>query len=207
MDKINKKEELENYYELKAAAVNELADVLKKQPDKTNQPKPEEPHLNPYHIDRLARIPTWIKALFIKFWMAGAICYFGFWGLGYYVSSTLDLVVLVGLISGVITDLLLNPAFLYFESDQKEYHRYMMLPVSGKKIWTLFINITYGIMVTVSVYVIYTMINMAIVSIRGLPVGTASLLVEPLLYGLFFLMVDMFFITFKNLIVSIVNKS
>jgi hypothetical protein len=207
MDKINKKEELENYYELKAAAVNELADVLKKQPDKTNQPKPEEPHLNPYHIDRLARIPTWIKALFIKFWMAGAICYFGFWGLGYYVSSTLDLVVLVGLISGVTTDLLLNPAFLYFESDQKEYHRYMMLPVSGKKIWTLFINIAYGIMVTVSVYVIYTMINMAIVSIRGLPVGTASLLVEPLLYGLFFLMVDMFFITFKNLIVSIVNKS
>jgi hypothetical protein len=206
MDKRNKKEELENYYELKATAVNELAEVLKQEPEKTLTPKQERRHPNPYKIDRLSRIPTWIKAFFIKFWMAGAICYFGFWGLGYYFASTLDLVVMVGLITGIVTDLLLNPSFLYFESDRKEYHKYMMLPVSGKRIWTLLINVAYGVMATVTVFVIYTLINMTIVSIKNLPVGTVSLSVEPLLYGLFFLMVDMFFISFKNLIVGIVKS-
>lgn len=201
--------EVTNSYELKTKAVDELVDILKNQDEDTNfeeEKSKNKNHPNPYKLDRLARIPTWIKAFFIKFWVAGAICYFFFWGLGYYVN-TMDLIILTGLATGLITDLLVNSAFLYFQSDQKEYNRYMFLPVSCKKVWTLFVNIPLGIIEVLIVFYIYTFINKLFVDIKGLPEGTTSLGVGPLLYGLFFLLVDMFFISMKNLMVKIVKDA
>jgi hypothetical protein len=201
-----KEEEFQNYYDLKTAAVDDLVESLKEEPNeeqKKNEPKPPQ---DPYKIDRLAKIPTWIKALFIKYWAAGAICYFGFIGLGIYVNNQLDLIALVGLITGAVNDLLINNAFLYFESEKKEYHKYILLPIRSKRVWTLFINIPYGIITTFLVFQIYVFINHLIVSIKNLPANTITLGVEPLLYGLFFLIVDMFFVSIKNFIVFLVKR-
>jgi hypothetical protein len=207
MKKKKSKEDLHNYYELKPNAVNDLVDAIKNENSDINlQDEKSKTIPNPYKTDRLSNIPTWIKALFIKYWFAGMICYFGFWGLGVYFSSTLDLVVFVGFLTGMVTDLLINSAFLYFESDKKEYHKYIMLPVSSKRLWTLLVNVIYGIVVTLLVSGIYALINLIQVKVKDLPEGTISLGVEPLLYGLIFLIVDMFFISIKNLIVKIANK-
>ncbi|MGB7530594.1 MAG: hypothetical protein WBK54_03600, partial [Bacilli bacterium] len=75
------------------------------------------------------------------------------------------------------------------------------------KIWPLFVNILYGLLVTFAVFYIYVLINYTVVQARGLPEGSNVLGVEPLLYGLFFLIVDMFFITIKNWVVSVIRKS
>ena len=122
-------------------------------------------------------------------------------------SDVLDNLVFVGVLTGAVTDLLVNSAFLYFETEKKEFHRYMMLPVSSKKIWTLPVNIIYALVVTFGVFYIYVFINQTLVRLKGLPEGTISLGVEPLLYGLFFLAVDMSFIAIKNLIVSLVRRA
>ncbi|MDD3999458.1 MAG: hypothetical protein PHX62_01005 [Bacilli bacterium] len=206
--KNNKKpqEEIKNYYELKTEAVNDLVDALNQDPTLDVELDKTKTVEKPYKVDFLAKIPTWIKALFVKYWTAGAICYFGFWGLGTYFTDSLDSIVFVGFLAGLVTDLLLNTAFRYFESDKKEYHPFMMIPVSSKKIWPLFLNIIYGILVTVIVAQIYILINYMLVVIKDLPESTISLGVEPLLYGLIFLIVDMFFITFKNLIIKIVKN-
>ncbi|HHX80318.1 MAG TPA: hypothetical protein GX692_04550 [Acholeplasmataceae bacterium] len=201
----NSQAELHNHYKLKSKAVDELVEALKQEPNaevKTDSPKPPQ---DPYKIDRLAKIPTFVKALFAKYWVAGAICYFGLWGLGLFLSD-LDAVLFLGLFTGVITDLFVNTAFLYFESDKKEFHKYMMLPVASKKLWTLFVNVIYGILVTIAVAQIYIQINIIAIKVKDLPKGTITLGVEPLLYGLFFLLVDMFFISIKNLIVMIIKR-
>lgn len=200
-----------NYYDLKQEAVDELVDVLHATSEEA-LPEPKiqtttEKAPNPYKLDRLSKIPTWIKAFFIKFWMGGAICYFFFWGLGLYIGNTLDLVVLVGLATGLITGLLLNNAFLYFESDKKEYHPYMLIPVSGVKVWALFLNMIVGLVEVLTIFMFYTEINKNLVLIKGLPTGSTPLEVEPLLYGLLFLVVDTLIVSIKNLGLSIYRKA
>ncbi len=192
---------VQDYYELKTEAVEKLASALKEE-----EPA-EKPTQDPYKVDWFARIPAWVKALFVKYWVAGALCYFGFWGLGLAIGDELDNLVFVGVLTGAVTDLLVNSAFLYFETDKKEFRKFMMIPVSSKKIWPLFVNILYGLLVTFSVFYIYMLINYTVVQARGLPEGSIVLGVEPLLYGLFFLIVDMFFISIKNWVVSVIRKS
>ncbi|HEY8396126.1 MAG TPA: hypothetical protein VIK96_05035 [Bacilli bacterium] len=199
------KEKIDNYYDLKSEAVEELASALKQDPNEV--PAVVDKNIpNPYKIDRLAGIPTWIKALFIKYWVAGVICYFGLWGLGLSLTDALDQVFFLGIFTGAVTDLMVNTGFRYFESDRKEFHKYMMLPVASKKLWTLFVNFVYGILVTFVVFQIYAWINYLIVKAKSMPENSIFLGVEPLLYGLFFLIVDMFFISIKNLIVFLFRK-
>lgn len=206
MKKQNKNEtsDSKKYYDINVKAVNELAEAMNEKP-KFNEKLPKDAP-NPYKIDFLARIPTWIKVVFIKFWIGGAICYFGFFGLGAYVPGILDLQVLVGLITGIVNDFLVNPGFLYFESDQKEYHKYLMIPISGKRIWTLLVNIAYGIIITLIVAQIYYFINVVVVVFKDLPKDTITIPVEPIGYGIILLLVDLFFVSIKNYIVKIAKR-
>ena len=202
-----------NYYDLKTDAVNDLVSALNEEAveethsvhkkyvreKKENQP-------DPYKLDKLALVPTWIKAIFVKFWVAGAICYFFIWGLGIQVSDPLDQVFLTGIATGVIFDLLVNSAFLYFESDKKEYHPYILVPVPAKKIWSLLINIPVSLIEVGLVMLIYSSINILIKDLKGLPEGSTVLNVEPILYGVFFVIVDMAIISIKNLIIKVYKK-
>lgn len=205
--KLKKEEKAENYYDLKTDAVNILSDAIKNQnvPENKVEDLIDEKgkKVDPYHVDKLSKVPAWIKVVFIKFWVAGAICYFFLWGLGIYVTNPLDMLVLTGIGTGIITDLLVNSAFLYFESDKKEYHKYMLLPYPAKKFWTLLINIPFGIIEVYCVYYLYVLANYIIVAIKGLDKTDIPLSVEPLLYGLFFVLVDFVFLFIKNLIVKI----
>jgi hypothetical protein len=195
-----------NYYDLKQEAVNDLVNAL-------NEPNPQEtketkkPPMNPYKYDKIARIPTWIKAVFIKFWVAGAICFFFYVGLGYYVDSMENLILITALATGLIMDLLVTPAFLYFESDKKEYHKYLMVPVSAKKIWSLLINIPIAFIEVYGVVMIYAIINEAYINSHNVEEGYIALGVEPLLYGVFFVIIDLILLFFKNMIVGIVNNA
>ncbi len=197
-------------YNLKTDAVNDLVSVLRNQenPEKSSgkEEKIKGPY-NPYKVDRLSKVPTVIKALFVKFWVAGMICYFFFWGLSGLFNNTLDLLVFTGICLGFVNDVLVNTAFLYFESDKKEYHRYMLVPVSCKKMWTLLINIPYGILEVLTISLIYQFINTSAIKIWDLPEVTVFLGVEPILYGIFFVIVDMFYISIKNLFVRILNDA
>lgn len=199
-----KHENTTSYYDLKKDAVNDLVDALKNDQSEqiTNgiEKKDQAQEFNPYSVDKLAKVPTWIKALFVKFWFAGAICYFCLWGLGNYINSQLDLVVLTGIVMGLITDLIINNAFLYFQSDKREYEKYMFITVSGKKIWPIFANIILGIIEQFGVIGIYSLINSQIDN------PSKMLGVEPILYGLFFVLIDMALISIKHLIQKLIKK-
>ena len=123
---VSNQEENINYYDLKTEAVKDLVSALneevqeetpsihKKYIRNKNEKQPD-----PYKLDKLALIPTWIKAFFIKFWVAGAICYFFIWGLGVYITDILDTLFVTAIATGIIMDLLVNPAMICFESDKK----------------------------------------------------------------------------------------
>ena len=231
MSKKKKKEKestIENYYDLRTKEVDELVAALKGDTPETDEPvsynieecigaeaanqgeetvyKKQSKEFDPYKIDKLSRIPTWIKALFVKFWFAGVVCYFVIMGLGRVVPNDLDRLLLAGAFLGLFTDLFVNPLFRFMESSEKEYNNYMMFPFPFKKYWTFFTNIIYYIAVTVIVMYIYSGINQLLVIIFERYEGYVSLGVEPLIYGVFCLIVDMAFIGIKDLIVYLVER-
>lgn len=220
--KKNKESTIENYYDLKVDKVDELVAALKgtdppaeqeeislkisdctgEQAETTKKGKKEK-EFDPYKIDKLSRIPSWIKALFIKFWFAGAVCYFIMMGTG---LRDLDGVVITGAVLGVIVDVLVNPLFGYMQSDKKEYDKYIMLPFPFKKFWTFFVNIIYYVGVLFVVNYCYLGLNLIINAIRGTQT-TYYVGVEPLLFGIITTIVDMAFIGVKDGIVYGVKKA
>lgn len=204
----SKENNVSEYYNLKQKAVDDLVSALQEpvtpEEPPRNQKNKEKPAIDPYKIDKLSKIPTWIKAVFVKYWTAGAICFFFFWGLGYYITNMENLIFITSIATGLITDFLVTPAFLYFESDKKEYHRYLLVPVSGKKIWSLFINIPVALIEVYGVVMIYAIINQIYVNSNNLAEGYIFLGVEPLLYGVFFVAIDFLLLFFKNMLIDMI---
>ena len=204
---------IENYYDLKVDKVDELVAALKDDgaqfdneismdiADCTGEESPDtltrsgkRKQFDPYRNDFLSKIPVWLKAIFIKFWFAGMVCYFVVSGLQ--IGDTLDRVVLTGAVMGLVVDVLVNPLFRYLETDRHEYDAYMLFPFPFKAYWTFFTNIIYYVLVIFGVSLIYTLIN-----------EVTSLAVESLLFGVFTVAVDMIFIGIKDLIVFLVKRA
>ena len=206
---------IENYYDLKVDKIDELVAALREEPPETDSndltmfisdctgnddPKNytrsgKKKEFDPYKTDFLGKIPTWVKALFIKWWFAGMCCYFIIWGLDF---NALDKLVLLGLVEGIIVDILVNPLFRYLESDKKEFNPYMMFPFPFKAFWTFFTNVIYYTVITVCIGAVYGFIH----DLLNMGIG-----VEPLLFGVFFVILDMACIGIKDLIVYLVKKS
>ncbi|MDE7163123.1 MAG: hypothetical protein K2O44_03485 [Clostridia bacterium] len=223
--KKNKETTIENYYDLKTKEVDELVAALKGELDETEaepvptniaeitgeeqkvKPGSKKADFDPYKIDKLSRIPVWVKAIFIKWWFAGAVCYFILMGLGRVVTDALDQAVLAGCVLGIFTDIFVNPIFRYMESSEKEYNKYMMFPFPFKQFWTFFTNIIYYLVVGLLVMLMYGGINQLFNLINNNYDGYVTIAVGPLIYGTFCVMVDMAFIGIKDLIVFLVKRA
>ena len=225
-NKENKESTIENYYDLRVDKVDELVAALKgtDSPEEREQislkisdctgetgetkeegkkTKRREKEFDPYKVDKLSRIPAWLKAIFIKFWFAGAVCYFIMMGTG---LKDFDGIIVTGVVLGVVVDVLVNPLFGYMQSDKREYDKYIMLPFPFKKFWTFFVNIIYYMGVLLVVNYCYLGINTMCNAIAGTEL-TYYVGVEPLLFGVITTIVDMAFIGIKDLIVFLVRRA
>lgn len=189
----------ENYYDLKIDAVERLASA-----DKKTYPKSKEDPGKQYRSGFLNKIPSWVKALFIKFWFNGAVCFFILWGLGIYVTNMLDMIAVLGVVLGIVTDVLVNNAFRFFEVYEGQNSKWMMFP--QKKYWTFFANIFYSFVVLFGVIWLYNIINIIANNIKGTE-GVILIGVEPILFGLFYMLIDMCFIGMKNTVKSIISDA
>lgn len=146
---------------------------------------------DPYKIDRLAGIPVPVKAVFIKFWFAGAVFYFV--GMGIAALNTPDqqnLTLVLGIVLGMVTELLINNIFRYLATDKNDYGPYM---VFGKKRFaSFFLNILYNIVLSFLIAYTYTAINLFAMEGGLVPKGEIWLTTEPLLYGFFYILYDFF---------------
>ena len=98
------------YYELHTGAVNDLVEA-----DESNSPEVSPQELAKYRSGGKIHIPETAQVLFLKAWFAGAVCFFFFWGLGMYVPNLIDMLFIVGLVMGFVTDLMVNVILRYFE--------------------------------------------------------------------------------------------
>ena len=195
----DEKNDSRNPYKINKAAVDRLVNADKKTYPKTNV-DPGKQYRSKGFIDK---IPDWIKALFIKFWFNGAVCFFIFWGLSLMITNFLDMMVVFGIVLGIVTDIFVNNIFRFIENYPGQNSKWMMFP--KKKFWTFFANIAYAMVVLLGVFYLYNAINYMILGPSA--DGAFFLAVEPIVFGLLYLLVDMALISIKKMIVSIVSDA
>lgn len=201
---------IEDFYDLKVDKVDELVAALKgedtseygdvsmKISDCTGTDgKGTDKEFNPYRTDFLSRVPVFLKALFVKWWFAGMVCFFVNMGLATVVTATADLMLLDGIVLGLVVDILVNPLFRFMETDKREYDNYTMFPFPFKAYWTFFTNMLYYVVVAIITNYVYFFINEFMFRLN----------IEPLSWALIVLIIDMIFIGIKDLVVHLVKKN
>ena len=198
---------IEDFYDLRVDKVDELVAALKGEDTSeygevtmniseiVGDGKNSNKKFDPYRHDLLSRIPTFLKAFFVKWWFAGVVCFFVNMGIGPFIPEE-DWLLLDGIFLGLVVDLFVNPIFRFMETDRREYNDYMMFPFPIKAYWTFFTNILYYVGIAFIVGAIITFINENMFSYGILPIS----------WALIVLCVDMIFIGLKDLVVHLVKK-
>ena len=186
---------LSEYYRLNTQAVDDLVTA-----DESNSPQVSAAELRKYRSGPRVSLADWAKALLIKCWFAGAVCFFFLWGLGMYVTDYWDQMLVLGVALGIVTDLLTNNLFRFYAKTPGANDRWMMFP--QKKFITLFLNILYAFLVLACVVMTYQAINALLVALTGAR-DTVPLGVGPILFGVLVTAWDQLFITMKRTLIKI----
>ena len=189
-----------NHYKLNTKAVDRLVNADKKDYSQQTLKDPAKA----YRSGFLDRIPSSVKSFFIKFWFFGAICYFIFWGLGIFVPNLEDMIIILSISLGLVTDILVNNILRFIETVPGENRKWMMFP--QKRYWTLFANIIYSFVIIFCVSWTFNNINAVINIISGTE-KIAYWQVEPIAFGLMCIGYDLAFIGLKRLVISIINDA
>ena len=191
---MKKGEKGEDLYRSKAEAVEDLVNA-----NKENTPSYSEEELKKYRSKSRLNINPVFKALFIKFWFSGVVCYFFIWGLGMYIPSNLDLYFVTAIGMGFVKDILENNLYRFVANPEGSNDRWMMFP--KKSYMSLVFNVLYAILVTGCVYFTYQGINF---------VGTSGnndrvvFGVEPIFFGIFYMGFELLFLWMKHMAVRII---
>ena len=182
-------------YSLKKEAIETLAGADAQEPEQFSQ---EE--LDRYRSKKGLPIPDDIKILLIKVWFPGAVCFFILWGLGLYIGSMLDMLFVLGVVLGMVTDLLTNNVLRFIEKQAGDNRRWIMVNVKG--VLGSILNVLYAMVIVVCVYLLYNLINYGISLVTG-TVDVVALGVEPILFGVFCTVFDLLFLYIKSLLMRL----
>lgn len=165
------------YYRLNTKAVDDLVTA-----DRSNSPQVSEEELRKYRSGPKIRLRDWVKVALIKWWFAGAVCFFFFWGLGMMIPSLENQLIILGIGLGLVTDLLVNSIFRYYAKRPGANDRWMMIPRKG--VPGLVLNLVYAFVLIGLVVMSYNVINRIALSFVRAEEGTVPVGVEPILFGL-----------------------
>lgn len=186
MDNQENSKETQKNYELNFEAVESLANA-----DKEEIPQYSEEELYKYRKKKF-QIPDALKILFIKFWFPGAVCFFFVMGISSLVG--LDQFVVLSMVLGMVTDLLTNNVIRFMEPYSGANDKWLLVTKRGMVGFGL--NLFFGCLITFAVYICYGLINMIV-----------KVSVEPLLFGLLYMGVDMLLLGIKRLCTSIIKDA
>lgn len=160
--------------------------------------------------DKLSKIPSWLKILLLKYWVAGATLYF--FGMGgsflWQVSTdeninTYNLVILLAFGYALFMEYLQKPVIRLMRTNTDDTYYYNMINLRGAK--SLFAHIFYSVLIT------FTAIPFSIfLSEHGLdrffdPLDMTDGF-EPLTLSLVYILFDFIFLFIKNSIIGIYKR-
>lgn len=133
-------------------------------------------------------LTDWNISLIIRWWTAGAVYFFIGWGtfLGNQ-TSIIDFVVSLGLVMGLFNILIINPGLrLMFHIAPK---RPKQDDTFLQRISDYLLELIKNIFIMFMVAMLYMLINKVLISLLSLPAEAVSLPGEPILFGVFYVIV------------------
>ena len=183
------------YYRLKKQAVEDLVTA-----NEENSPPVPAAELKKYQSGPKIRMSDWVKAILIKLWIAGMICYFFIWGISTIAINPWDQLLVIGIALGLATNLMTNNIYRLIAKTPGAYDRWMMFP--GKKLYFLPLDVVYAILLTACTIMTYNGINL--LAAGGAEDAGIALGVEPILFGIIVTAWDLVFLGCKQLAKRIV---
>jgi hypothetical protein len=185
-----------DYYRLKTQAVDDLVNA-----NAENSPPVSQKELRKYHAQKKLTLADWLKAVLLKAWFAGIVCYFILWGLGPYLLNQWDMLLVAGVALGFVTDLVTNNVIRFIAKPAGANDRFLMFP--KRAFWTLPLNLIYALVILLLVVMTYNALNILLAG----PDGQTALGVEPILFGIFAMGWDMLFLGFKRMAKNMVSDA
>lgn len=166
---------------------------------------------NVYKMGAFSKLPSWFVSLLLKYWAAAAAVFFSVIGgldIGLDFSSTpedrisqlaadVSTIVVIGLVLALFMNYIVKPVVHMFNSSKDDTYRTLM--VNQKGLGSFFIALGYNMLLSILLYIITVFLGS-----KGLILnlfGGTNYGIEPFTYGLCYLLVDLLFLTIKNLIV------
>jgi len=176
---------------------------------------------NAYKQDKLGKIPSWLKILFLKYWVAGAAFYF--FGMGgamlWYkeakdASSAADVLaamnattfylwLVLGAGLGFFNEFITKTIVRFMRTNADDTYRFNLINLKGSK--SLFLNLFYALGVVFLTMVIEVNILIPHKLVFD-PLKMTDEGIEPFSYALLFIILDYIFIGIKNLIIYIYKR-
>ena len=150
-----------------------------------------------YNKGFLNKVPYSIKAILIKYWFYGAVCFFSLMGFIGNIGENAALI--SGLIAGAIFDVACYNILEMIDSDNSKAKYYMMY--KSKKIYSVLINVVYQVVV----FLIAMTIISTVVATYEDPVNN-WFLQEPLSIALVLTAIDAIFLLIKNVLVKLFKR-
>ena len=185
---------------------------------KRNKVKDENMDINPYEVDKLAKVPSWIKILLLRYWAAAAASFllFGISELGlvlynasddnevFHVETNVKLILLLALFFAIFTNYVVRVFVRLMFNRRDNTYRWNLINFKG--ILSFITSIFYNLLLTIIIFIIIV----GVLSRYGLvldPFGTTGGIgIEPFTVGFVYVIVDGVFIIIKNIIVSIAQR-
>ena len=182
---------------------------------KTKKVKDENMEINPYEVDKLAKVPSWIKILLLRYWAAAAACFllFGLSELGMNIykddevsafETNIKLIIILGLFLAVFTNYVVR-VFVRLMYNRRD-NTYRLNLINFKGILSFVAALAYNFVLAILIF----MIIVGFLSKYGLvldPFGTTGGIgIEPFTVGFVYLILDGICIIIKDIIVMIIQR-
>lgn len=154
---------------------------------------------NPYQTDKLAKVPSWLKILLLKFWVAAAT--FFFFGIANELidatsGNAADLYfVFISFGMGLMNEFITKNLVRYMKNSMDNTFHYNMVNKKGSL--SLFLNIGYGFITVLPIMFISSFL-----ASKGLVLNLFGANgiggIEPITDGLIYIVVDFIYMVIKN---------
>ena len=170
---------------------------------------------NPYEVDKLSKIPSVIKIIFLKYWAAAAAVFFMVVSNFIVDFSTFDeaevdnykldfvVILLIALGLAVLFIAAICPLVKLMNNRRNPTYKYNIFNLGG--LWNLLFYLVYMFIVSFIVYMIYAFTFSAGLRLPNL-FSEINYGIDPFTYGIFFIIVDGIFVLLKNLIIYIYQR-
>lgn len=181
--------------------------------------------VDPYKVDKLSKIPSWLIVLILKYWAAAAAIYFigmdtfiinwsetdsiaantdGLDVIAYGLSQALILTILFGLFLAIFSNYIVRPFVRMMYNRRNNTFRYNMVNVKGFKSFLLALLYNMPLSFLLTIIVVWMGYFGLVLDPFGTTGGTG---VEPFSYALVYIIVDSICVLIKDVIVNIHERA